>query len=752
MLRFSDFSHLPEVDGLVRQLIAESSGLILVAGLDSRPGGVDIAADAADVTPFLPSGRATIFRVLVSEILDAHPRSHCLVVTEDKDVLHIARRFRSRIELVLVKPPMDYAEAIAGVADRKKGLLVVDHLTADNASSVLAAARRGVHIVSQIDTLYHAHSVVRYLNDLGANTDDLPGLRWVLSVQRLPTLCPVCKQPAEVTESQLAQLEALGRRYPSVSALHAPPDGGAFFSPGDGCANCNFTGRQGDAAAFDFLRNDGASTDVWRKASDLPMEAYVWMLTQRGQLALTDAINFESHQLRRTYTLLMNSERQLADASTALERKTVELDTANRLLKQRTRELVSLEGIGQALISWSDLRELGDHVLKAAMELSKADRGILYYVRSAEWGQILASRGWPNVLEEAGLARSLIYQDLSESEVTTYLGCPPGLDIPADRPPMRAGLAMPLIAHGIPGGLMLIQSTRKTRFTQGEVAILSTLAGYAAVAMQRAGLIDQLQTKIEALEEAQDELAQKERLEHELELARQVQLSMLPHTFPDVPGLTFAATYAPARQVGGDFYDVIRLDDDRVGLVIADVADKGMPAALYMALARSLILAEARQFDAPSIVLHNVNQLLLELGEQDMFVTVFYGVVDTRRGRLTYARAGHDCPFIVRDGRVETLDGRGMALGLFTDPIFNVSEETVQLRSGDRIVLYTDGLTDVIGPDGEMLAREQLTELVRKHAALPPAGMCRALFDDLAAYQGDVPQFDDMALVVVGVE
>jgi sigma-B regulation protein RsbU (phosphoserine phosphatase) len=176
-----------------------------------------------------------------------------------------------------------------------------------------------------------------------------------------------------------------------------------------------------------------------------------------------------------------------------------------------------------------------------------------------------------------------------------------------------------------------------------------------------------------------------------------------------------------------------------------------MPAALYMALARSFILAEARRLDPPGVVLRHVNQLLLEVGEQDMFVTVFYGVLDRQRGWLTYARAGHDHPFLLRDGHIEQLDGPGMALGLFDPPIFALAEQTVEVRSGDRLVLYTDGLTDVNGPDGEMLGRERLSERLLNYGELLPAEMCRAIFDDLTAYRRDEPQFDDMALVVAAL-
>ncbi len=747
MLRFSDFSHLPEVDELVRQLIAEPTGLVVVAGLDARPAAPD---DAPDTQPpaFLPSGRATILRILAGELLDAYPETRCLVVGEERDVLHIARRFRDRIEQVHVKPPLTYAEAIAAAPP---GLLVVDRITPDNYGPLLAAARNGARVLSQLDTVYHAQAVAHHLAGLCAPDSDLSALRWVLSVQRLPVLCPICKRPADVTAEQLAQLEALGRRFRALGARHAPQDGGAFYAAA-GCPTCDFTGRRGDVAVFDFLRLDESPADPWTRPSALSMEAYIWMLAQRGQLALSDALQFPEHQLRRTYGLLTGTERRLTHTTAALERKTAELDGANRLLNQRTRELVSLEGIGQALVTWDDLRELGGRVLKSAMELSKADRGILYYVRSAEWGQILASRGWPAVQDEMGLARDLIYENLSDREPLPYVATPPGLTIPADSPPVRAGQAIPLVAHGIPAGLMVIQSTRKAKFSPGETALLTTLAGYAATAMQRAGLIEQLRIKINALEEAQEELARRERLERELELARQVQLSMLPRTFPAAAGLTFAAAYAPARHVGGDFYDAIRLDNGRVAVIIADVADKGMAAALYMAQTRSLIQAVARHVQTPAAVLQDVNRLLLEVGEANMFVTVFYGVLDPRRGRLTYTRAGHDRPFLVRDGRLEPLGGRGMALGLFEGDVFALSEETVEVRSGDRLVLYTDGLTDVLGPDDEMLGYQRWVEAVLRRAALPPAEMCRALFDDLAAYRQGVAQFDDMALVVVGID
>jgi serine phosphatase RsbU (regulator of sigma subunit) len=197
---------------------------------------------------------------------------------------------------------------------------------------------------------------------------------------------------------------------------------------------------------------------------------------------------------------------------------------------------------------------------------------------------------------------------------------------------LKAGLWVPLVAQGENVGVMIVHSTRRDEFTPSEVAVLEAFAGQAALAVQRTRLVEQLQDKIAALEAAQAGLAAKERLERELELARQVQQSMLPRTFPAFPGYRFAAMNEPAREVGGDLYDVFALDGDRFGVVIADVSDKGMAAALYMALSRSLILAEARREASPSAVLQQVNRLLREVGEPEMLVSVFYGVVDPRAG------------------------------------------------------------------------------------------------------------------------
>ena len=251
------------------------------------------------------------------------------------------------------------------------------------------------------------------------------------------------------------------------------------------------------------------------------------------------------------------------------------------------------------------------------------------------------------------------------------------------------------------------------------------------------------------LQEAQAALVEKERMERELELARELQQSILPQEFPHLPGFNCAARSRPARQVGGDFYDVIPLSKGRVGLVMADVSDKGLASALYMALTRSLIHAEAKHSSSPRQVLLNTHRLLLEMGQADMFVTAFYGVLDSAQGALRYARAGHDRPLLYSpsSGECRLLAADGILLGLVEE--VRLEEVDVHLGHGDLLVLYTDGITDANSPAGEFFGVERLRETVSAAGELSAHDLCDLVFEHVARFQAEAVQHDDMALLVV---
>jgi sigma-B regulation protein RsbU (phosphoserine phosphatase) len=737
VLTLKDVFHLPQLDACIAQLAAAGPGLIVVAGLDPRP-----LALAAEAEALLPSGRSTIFRILVRQMLEARPSGRAIIVTADREVVRLPRELRRRVELLLVEPPLTYAERLAEATSRRPDLLVIDRLCPATASAALAAAQDGLCVLSQLDTILRGGDVAHALQEMGAPPERLAGLTWVLAVERLPRLCPKCKQPAPPDAQQLADLS---RRYPHLAGLLQD----ATFFQAAGCADCHGSGRHGDVAAFDVFGAHATPPGL------LPLEEYVLRLAALGHLPLADALRLDQDQLQRTYRLLAASERALAEANATLERKIVELHNANRVLQRRTEALISLQGLGQVLITSTDLNDLAQRVCRQASELCGADRAILYYLRSADTAQVLAVSGWEPGRVPKHLDAALIRDAARAGEPLRSRQWPPGIaprSADVEGAELRAGLRVPLIAQGQPVGLMIVHTTQKSGFAPGEVALLRTFAQQAALAIQRAGLIEQLQEKIAQLEAAQAELAQKERLERELELARQVQQSVLPRIFPLVPGYTFAARNEPARRVGGDFYDVILLAPDRFGVVIADVSGKGMPAALYMALTRSLLLAEARRQDSPRAVLTNVHRLLLELGQPNMFVTVFYGVVDGPAGRLTYARAGHERPLLLRGEAVQPLGGVGTFLGYPDLDDLPLSEEHVDLAAGDRLVLYTDGLTDALAADGHSFGQNRFISLLQCYAPLPPDEFCAAVFHYLAAFQGPAEQYDDMTLLVVEVK
>ena len=262
---------------------------------------------------------------------------------------------------------------------------------------------------------------------------------------------------------------------------------------------------------------------------------------------------------------------------------------------------------------------------------------------------------------------------------------------------------------------------------------------------------EELALAYEELRAAQAQLIEKERLERELEIAGEVQQSFLPAEFPDIPGLCLAGRNRPAREVGGDFYDVVVLDDDHVGLLTADVSDKSVHAAIFMAVTRALFVAQARDFVSPRQTLLDIHRLLIKVSTSEMFVTVFYGVLNLCTLEMRFVRAGHDRPILYHpsSGDLELLEANGRFLGLLDGP--TLEERTVQLATGDLLVLYSDGMTDARSAQNEPFGLTRLQETVRAHRRDTAQQVCDALFAAVLAHQGDTEQFDDMTLLVAQV-
>jgi len=298
-------------------------------------------------------------------------------------------------------------------------------------------------------------------------------------------------------------------------------------------------------------------------------------------------------------------------------------------------------------------------------------------------------------------------------------------------------LAVPLVSQGeLIGVLNLGPRLSEQDYSSDDRKLLDNLAAQAAPALRVGQLV----------REQEAEAATRQRFEHELEVARLIQHHFLPRHLPDLAGWEVAAYYRPAREVGGDFYDVIPLSDGRVAFVVGDVTDKGVPAALVMSATRSVLRATVQRLIEPGEVLRHVNDHLCPDMPEKMFVTCLYALLDPRTGVFRFANAGHDLPYVKTDSGVSELRARGMPLGLMANMTYE-ENETV-LAAGDCVLLHSDGIVEAHSPQRDMFGFPRLKETVGD----APGG--QALIDrvlaEVEAFTGpDAEQEDDITMVAL---
>ena len=312
------------------------------------------------------------------------------------------------------------------------------------------------------------------------------------------------------------------------------------------------------------------------------------------------------------------------------------------------------------------------------------------------------------------------------------------LDSEGARALRKAGvrLALPLVSQGELVGLINLGERRSEQdYSSDDRRLLGNLATQAAPAVRVAQLVRQQQ--LEALE--------RQRIEQELRVARLIQQTLLPKDVPHLAGWEVDAYYQPARAVGGDFYDFIPYPDGRLGFVIGDVTDKGVPAALVMATTRSLLRSAAERFDSPSGILERTNELLVNDIPPKMFVTCLYALLNPETGHVVYANAGHDVPYLRTDDGAIELRARGMPLGLL--PGMKYEEKEAVLRPGECLLLYSDGLVEAHSPSREMFGFPRLQALMGTQT---DENLVPFLLDRLSEFTGpDWEQEDDVTMVLL---
>jgi len=304
----------------------------------------------------------------------------------------------------------------------------------------------------------------------------------------------------------------------------------------------------------------------------------------------------------------------------------------------------------------------------------------------------------------------------------------------AGRSATRSELAVPIVSEAGVIGCLNVECDRLSAFTAADAELLAFFASAAAVSIEKALLHRQV--------------LEKQRIEDQLKVAREVQSGLLPAAPPDVPGYDIAAVALPTWAIGGDYYDYVPLDGERLGLVVADVSGKGIPAALIMATFRAALRTEMRRQGEVAAVVGQLNRVVMESGDSSRFVTAVCGVLERPSGRFTYVNCGHNPPLLLRaSGEADTLQEGGPALGLFPDLRFEVG--TVALAPGDSLILYTDGVVEPADGGDVEFGTGRLAAAVREAESRPSADALRSVISATRAFSGREEYEDDFTLVVV---
>jgi phosphoserine phosphatase RsbU/P len=303
-------------------------------------------------------------------------------------------------------------------------------------------------------------------------------------------------------------------------------------------------------------------------------------------------------------------------------------------------------------------------------------------------------------------------------------------------PETRSEMAVPLLYKGKVIGVLDLEHVRVNYFNEDHQRTLVTLASQIAVAIENARLYQRV-------------THQEQRLEHDLDMAREVQLRLLPPTPSRMPHAEFATRFLPARTIGGDLYDFLRYDDQCIGIAMGDVSGKAAPAALYAALISGIMRAATSQALSPAAMLKQLNDSLQERKMDAQYVTMLFAVWNDEKQTVQIANAGAVQPLFCRAGQVETVQAEGFPLGMFKDVSYE--EFTLSTRPGDAIVFFSDGIVDAVNEQEEMFGTERLIELVGRQLKNTAEAMVDAIYQELSAFQGGVERFDDETVVVLKV-
>lgn len=409
-------------------------------------------------------------------------------------------------------------------------------------------------------------------------------------------------------------------------------------------------------------------------------------------------------------------------------------------LRRKTLEAETLLEVEKSLSLTLNLNELLELILDSLSKVVRYDAAAIFLIdKEKQEIEHIKARGFDPALEPdlqlkigEGLAgwaaktqSSLIVPNVREDP--RYVEA---------RVETRSGMVVPILSQNRIMGVFSLENDELDAYHQQDLELLEAFASLAAVSLERA--------------RQHEEILEKRKLEEELSIARRIQQSFLPRRKPELPGFDISGINVPSEQVGGDYYDFIPIIENQMGVAIADVSGKGIPAALIMASFRASLIAEIRNNYAIRSIMFKVNNLLFESTAWENYVTAVYGVLDMKNHIFTFSNGGHNAPILRHaDGKMEYLTEGGVALGMFENSRYE--ERPVGLTPGEITVFYTDGVTEAKNRSEEEFGTRRLKQVIDDSHQLSARRIRENIYDAVRRFTGDVPQADDITLMVIKV-
>lgn len=419
------------------------------------------------------------------------------------------------------------------------------------------------------------------------------------------------------------------------------------------------------------------------------------------------------------------------------------LEQENVRLRRAVEELSILNEIATAISSSLSIDQIIELIVNKCVKHLKVEQAAVMLLEQQQQDQMFKTmvrrtdRSGSNILPfrlDAELTgwmlkheRPLLINDFQQDERFSRLV---GEDFP-----IRSLMSVPLLAKQKMIGIITVFNKKSEEgFSVEEQRLLTIIATQSAQVIENARLLVEEQA-LSIMRE-------------EMRMANEIQLNLLPKKAPQSPGYDIAGITIPAKEVGGDYYDFIDIDEHRLVVCVADITGKGLPAAMLMSNVQATIRSQSLLLPAPNTCMQNANSLMFRSTGTGKFVTMFYGILDTESHRLSYCNAGHDAPMLVdRDQKMTQLDVGGVVLGFV--PHYNYKEASIELPAGSRLLLYSDGITEALNGDAEEFGDAALQKLLLEHRSLSSQELLEKIVAAVKVHAGATPQSDDMTIVVI---